>query len=100
MDLLQLAEKIASLGLVPVLVLGLIVVWRQWRKDLDHKSGTIGELAEQLRDVSEKRQADSERHAEKYAELAVRIEGVLANNTSATQEQQRTFQRFLDRGGN
>ncbi len=69
MDLVDLAAKVSALGLVPILLIGLSVLWVTMRADRTDYIQTIRKLTAQLATASTERHGEALKLIDRYHEL-------------------------------
>lgn len=76
---ISLLQAIVNGGPAVILAVGLVFVWRTWRRDNTEHEAEREALRELLMEVQESRVADAERWADKYRELAQETQRTIAD---------------------
>lgn len=78
MDLVDLAAKVSALGLVPILLIGLSMLWITMRADRGDYIKTITELTDKLTQASTERHDEAVRLIDRYHELVQALKADVA----------------------
>ena len=92
---ISLVQTIVNGGPALIIAVGLVFVWRAWRRECTEHEAEREALRELLQEVQENRVADAERWADKYRELAQETQRTIADLSKVAD----LLQRFAGPGG-